>query len=64
MESCERRHWYVVSWFKDNCFGSEYVGCKKKKITLATIHKVKSEEKVTLGVSYLGYMTQTEFKGE
>ena len=39
-------------------------GQQKKKITLATMQRVKPEEKVILGVSYLGYMTQTEFKGE
>jgi hypothetical protein len=65
-------HYYAFSFMykaagKEIC-GSVYWGLDQKKVTLAHIEKAKDAAKVPKGsvlisCSYLGYMTDDEFRG-
>jgi hypothetical protein len=75
--SSDYRHWYCFSFSGKidgsvvgmDCRASTYAGYKQKNITLEMITEQKKQAGVTssavlMSVSYLGYMTSEEFKGE
>lgn len=71
----EKSHWYCFAYIGNDlnsnlaCHASTYTGYKNKKVTMDRIMKNKAhagvtDEAVLLSVSYLGYMSNEEFKGE